>query len=234
MNCYNGERYLRDAVNSVINQTYKNWELIFWDNKSTDKSAAIFKEYQDSRFKYFCADSHTKILYQAKNQAIKKASGKFIASLDVDDWWIENKLEKQIPLFDNEKVGLVYGNCWIYFQKTKKKNIFKKRLPTGMIAKHLLNDYVIGSATYLIRKKFFNDKRYQFNNNFHVIGDFDLNVRLAIDFKINCVQEPVAYSRRHDKNESLISKNKDIEELKIWYYQNKENSNFSSKELLGA
>ena len=103
-----------------------------------------------------------------------------------------------------------------------------------MIAKHLVNDYVIGSATYLIRKKFFDDKSYQFNNNFHVIGDFDLNVRLACNFKINCVQEPVAYIRRHDKNESLISKNKDIEELKIWYYQNRENSNFTSKELLGV
>jgi len=231
MNCYNGESYLREAVNSVINQTYKNWELIFWDNKSTDRSADIFKEYQDKRLKYFCADLHSKILYQAKNLAIKKANGQFIASLDADDWWIENKLEKQIPLFDDEKVGLVYGNCWLYFQKTKKKNIFKKKLPTGMIAKHLVNDYVIGSATYLIRKKFFDDKSYQFNNNFHVIGDFDLNVRLACNFKINCVQEPVAYIRRHDKNESLISKNKDIEELKIWYYQNRENSNFTSKEL---
>ena len=49
MNCYNGEKYLYDSIKSVINQKYKNWELIFWDNKSTDNSAKIFKSFKDSR-----------------------------------------------------------------------------------------------------------------------------------------------------------------------------------------
>ena len=53
MNCYNGEQYLPQALNSVVDQTYGNWELIFWDNQSTDKSAEIFKKYNDIRFKYF-------------------------------------------------------------------------------------------------------------------------------------------------------------------------------------
>ena len=55
MNCYNGDSYLRESINSVLSQTYKNWELIFWDNRSEDKSAEIFKEYKDERFKYFGA-----------------------------------------------------------------------------------------------------------------------------------------------------------------------------------
>ena len=53
MNCYNGEVYLAESVKSVLSQTYKNWELIFWDNKSVDKSAEIFKSYKDKRFKYY-------------------------------------------------------------------------------------------------------------------------------------------------------------------------------------
>ena len=73
MNCFNGEEYLREAVNSVIKQNYKNWEIIFWDNLSTDESAKIFKCFKDSRLKYYCASSHANILYEARNYALKKA-----------------------------------------------------------------------------------------------------------------------------------------------------------------
>ena len=59
MNCFNGADYLENALNSIINQTYKNWELIFWDNNSTDNSYEIFKKFKDTRFKYFKSDQHT-------------------------------------------------------------------------------------------------------------------------------------------------------------------------------
>ena len=52
MNCYNGEKYLEDSLKSIINQTYKNWELIFWDNKSTDNSKKIFKSYNAKYYSY--------------------------------------------------------------------------------------------------------------------------------------------------------------------------------------
>ena len=78
MNCFNGEKYLKFSLESVINQTYKNWELIFWDNKSKDNSAEIFKSFNDKRFKYFYADEHTS-LYKARNLAIQKSQGDFIS-----------------------------------------------------------------------------------------------------------------------------------------------------------
>ena len=53
INCYNGEKYLREAIDSVIAQTYSNWEIIFWDNQSTDSSAEIVKSYNDDRIKYY-------------------------------------------------------------------------------------------------------------------------------------------------------------------------------------
>ena len=53
MNCYNGEKFLRESIQSVVSQKYKKWELIFWDNKSTDRSATILKSFKDSRIKYF-------------------------------------------------------------------------------------------------------------------------------------------------------------------------------------
>ena len=99
INCFNGEKYLRQALDSVIAQTYKNWEIIFWDNQSTDKSAEIFKSYKDKRLKYNLASSHTKILYKARNFALKKTNGDFISFLDVDDLWLPEKLEKQLFFF---------------------------------------------------------------------------------------------------------------------------------------
>jgi len=71
MNCYNGEKYLREAIESVLTQTCQNWEIIFWDNQSTDRSAEIFKSYADPRLKYFYAPKHT-WLYEARNYAIEK------------------------------------------------------------------------------------------------------------------------------------------------------------------
>ena len=116
MNCFNGERYLRDSIDGVISQTYKNWEIIFWDNQSVDKSAEIFKSYNDKRLKYFFANEHTS-LYKARNLAIEKSKGDFISFIDTDDLWNKNKLELQLPYFKDPKVGVVYSNLWICKKK---------------------------------------------------------------------------------------------------------------------
>ena len=233
INCFNGEKYLREALNSVTIQTYENWEIIFWDNQSTDKSAEIFKSYQDSRLKYYLATSHTEILYEARNYALKKTAGDFIAFLDVDDWWLPNKLEQQIPLFSDPEVGLVYGKLWWLFENKNKKKILKRKtLPTGMILDELLNENVIGSPTYVIRKQSLESLKYFFNDRFHIIGDYDLYVRLAAKWKFNCVQSPVAYARIHEKNESLLNKNKEIQEMKIWYVEMKKDHIISSQKGL--
>jgi len=230
MNCYNGEKYLKKAINSILEQTYKNWEIIFWDNQSNDESAKIFKDYKDERLKYFLANSHTKFIYEARNFALKKANGEYIAFLDTDDWWVSTKLEKQIPLFRDPEVALVYGNVWIFFDKQNKKKIYKKKkLPTGKILNELLNDYVISSPTYVIRKKSLEKLEYFFNDNFHIIGDFDINIRLAAKFKIDCIQSPVAYYRKHNKNISLLNKKKEIDEIKIWFKQMQNNQFISSQ-----
>ena len=229
INCFNGEKYLKQSLDSVISQKYDNWEIIFWDNQSTDSSAKIFKEYKDSRFKYYLADNHSKLLYKARNQALEKAKGDFIALLDVDDWWLPDKLEKQIPLFDNLNVGLVYGNLWYQIEKKNKKKLLKKDfLPSGKILKELLNDYVIRTATIVFRKKSLESLEYKFNNNFHIIGDFDLNIRLATKWDIDCVQSPIAFVRIHGQNETILNKEREISEFKTWYNEMKNNKAISS------
>ena len=74
MNCHNGEKYLRESINSVMSQSYKNWELIFWDNNSNDNSKKVLLNFKDKRIKYFYSKSFLN-LYHARNLAIKKSKG---------------------------------------------------------------------------------------------------------------------------------------------------------------
>ena len=98
INCYNGGAFVGDSINSVIKQNYKNWEIIFWDNRSTDDTFKQVSNFSDKRIKYFLAEKHT-TLYEARNYAIKKAKGEFYAFLDVDDWWEADKLKNKFHYF---------------------------------------------------------------------------------------------------------------------------------------
>ena len=230
MNCYNGEQFLKVALNSLINQTYKNWELIFWDNKSQDNSINIFKSYNDARFKLYKSEEHT-ILYESRNKAIQKTSGELIAFLDTDDYWMPEKLEKQVELFKDDKVALVYGNFWVLNENSYfKKKLFKsKKLPTGFILKSILSNYTVGLLTIMIRKKSLKNLSEVFNIKFDLLADYDFVIRFSVDNKFECVQEPLACYRVHKKNTSLLQNKKQIEQLKAWYELIKSDSFFSSQ-----
>ena len=94
MNCHNGEKYLKDSIKSILDQTYQNWELIFYDNNSNDKSKQIFFEFGDKRLKYFYSQKTLK-LYKARNLAINQSKGTYISFLDCDDLWKREKLSIQ-------------------------------------------------------------------------------------------------------------------------------------------
>ena len=123
LNCYNGEKYLHESLKSIESQTYKNWELIFWDNQSTDNSKGILQSFLHKNFKYFNSQKHTS-LYAARNLAIQKAKGQFIAFIDSDDTWNKDKLKIQMKYFKDKEIGVVYGNLWLKKESfNKKKNI---------------------------------------------------------------------------------------------------------------
>lgn len=216
MNCYNGEKYLREAIDSVLAQTYQNWELVFWDNQSTDKSAEIFKSYQDPRLKYFYAPKHT-LLYEARNCVVEKANGEFLAFLDVDDWWFPEKLERQMPLFADPDVGIVCGNCWIESEKKQKRwKSLTRPIPTGRVLDDLLKNYVVRLLTLVVRRSAVTSLSYPCDPRYHIIGDLDLVVRLSIHWKMDCIQEPVACYRLHGSNETGKHRSRHIAELECW------------------
>ena len=205
INCYNGEKFLKETLLSVENQQYKNWELIFWDNKSNDNSKEILKSFKNKKFKYFCAQRHTS-LYEARNLAITKCKGEFISFLDADDIWEKNKLKRQIKFFKNKKVGVVYGNLWLLKEKSKKRKILsKEKLSSGNIFNKILKNYNIGIITTLIRSKILRDNRLKFNNKLNHIGDFDLFVKLSKLCEFKAIQYPIDYKKK--KSNFIINNN---------------------------
>ena len=152
LNCFNGEKYLYESLKSVENQAYKNWELVFWDNKSTDNSKGIFKSFLHKKFRYFMSQKHTS-LYEARNLAIQKAKGQFIAFIDSDDTWNKDKLTLQMKYFKDKEVAVVYGNLWLKKESfNEKKKHINYKIPDGYIHSNLINNYYVGILSSVIRR----------------------------------------------------------------------------------
>jgi len=219
VNCFNGEKYLSQAIDSVVSQNYNNWELIFWDNLSTDSSAEIFNKYNDTRLKYFPAHKHTN-LSEARALAIEKSQGEIITFLDVDDYWKDKILETQVALYKDDDVVFSCGNFYIITEYSKQIRVFeKKKIPSGDVLNNLLVHYSVGMLTLSVRRSSYNMVG-GFSSDYHIIGDFDLVCKLAKNGKMGSFQEPLAVCRKDGNNESILKVDLYIEELKKWYEKN--------------
>ena len=226
MNCYNGETYLHEAISSIIAQTYQNWELIFWDNQSTDKSKAIFHSYQDSRLKYYYAKEHTN-LGGGRAKAFKHLSGDFIAVLDTDDVWFPEKLEKQLQLFDDPEIGIVISDT-MFFNESNERALYNGEYPPeGNVFRQLLTRYFISLETLMLRKSVVDKLDYGFDADFSFIADFDLVLRTAQISKLALYKEVLAKWRVHKDSESWKSSVTFCNERELWIEkQIKKDSNF--------
>ena len=229
INCYNGEEFLENAIDSIYAQTYKNWEIIFWDNSSTDQSAKIALSY-DKRLRYFQSNTDEPLpIYEAKSLAVEKASGDFIAFLDCDDWWKSSKLEKQLPLFENPSVGFVFGNYWLENERNGTRKIVSQRIQSSKnILDDLLQSYTIGLLTLVIRSSAYHQLEKGFDSRFTVMGDYDVVLRLSASWKANFIEEPIAHYRWHGDNLSTKNPQRSIDELEDWYQLMKKNVMISS------
>ncbi|MDR0438341.1 MAG: glycosyltransferase [Bacteroidales bacterium] len=110
--CYNDEKYIGQAIESVLSQSYQNWEMFVVDDGSTDRSAELIRSYceKDKRISYYKTDVPSGGATIPRNIAIEKANGRFIAFLDSDDVWLPTKLEQQIELFSDETTAIVFSN----------------------------------------------------------------------------------------------------------------------------
>ena len=198
MNCHNSGRYLKESLDSVLDQSYHNWEIVFWDNQSTDDSADIFNSYNDKRFRYFPAPKYT-ALGEARNLAIEKARGEYIAFLDCDDIWLPKKLDRQLPLFEDESVGIVICDTVFFNNKKEIRQLYKRKKPVvGYVFRELLGDYFISLETAIIRRAVLEEMDHWLDTRFEVIEEYDFFVRIGYHWKLAFVDEVLAKWRVHE------------------------------------
>lgn len=201
MNCLNSSKYLREAIDSVYAQTYKDLEIIFWDNVSTDNSADIARSY-DGRLRYFRGEK-TLPLYAARNLALKKTRGEYIAFLDCDDMWLPKKLELQVKAIEeNKNVGLLHTNAEILEHDGARRILHKKVLSSGRVFRDILKDYRINLQTVMITKKVLELLDYGFDESMNHAGDADLFLRIAYNWDVLYIPELTARYREHKSSET--------------------------------
>jgi teichuronic acid biosynthesis glycosyltransferase TuaG len=144
---YNSARFVQDTLNSVLNQSYQNWEMIIVDDVSSDDSIEVIKKFteKDNRIKLIQLENNSGAAV-ARNKAIEMAKGKYIAFLDSDDLWKPEKLEKQIQFMKDNNSLLSYSNYTLIDEEGKDLNIIKKPI-SKITYKEQLKENQIGCLT---------------------------------------------------------------------------------------
>ena len=177
MNCYNGERYLREAIDSVINQSFTDWELIFWDNVSTDTSAAIVASYKDPRIRYFRGQTNVP-LGHARKLALAEARGAWVGFLDTDDLWQPSKLAVQLAAVSGGDDLLCYAGIVEMEPDGKRIRELLPRYPTGDMFEAQLNQFDINMVTPLIRRAALIEHDITFDPEVTASEEYNLFIRL--------------------------------------------------------
>lgn len=193
---FNRSKSLKRAIKSVLNQSYKNWELIIVDNSSTDDSLSMISNYKDKKIQVYSVENNGVIAY-SRNIGILKSHGEYIAFLDSDDWWKNTKLESSLNTLTINNADIVYHNC--KFITTNSKSNSNCRI----LKKNTLNDLIVNGNTLITSSVFVNKKALLevgcFSENQEHIGweDYHLWLKLAEKsykfsmlraFDVNCFQ----------------------------------------------
>ena len=133
MPCYNSERFIAESIDSVIGQSYPNFELLITDDGSTDNSVEIIKNKveKDNRIKLFILKERIGIA-KARNNSLSHAKGRFIAFLDSDDIWTSNKLSTQINFIINNNIGFSYSDYELIDEEERKTKSSRTPEPSGI------------------------------------------------------------------------------------------------------
>lgn len=205
---FNHANLLGKALESVINQTYGNWEAIVVDNQSTDETNQVIGKFKNSRIQYLKI-SNGGIIAKSRNLGINVAKGEWIAFLDSDDWWTKDKLEICLKNVDEKidfiyhKLEIIYDNANSYF-KTK-KNIgrqLNKPILEDLLISEIKNGNAIGNSSVVVRKDIL-DKIGGISENKKMVASEDFNtwLRIAqITDKFKYIQNKLGYYLVHDKS----------------------------------
>lgn len=199
MPVYNAEKYLNEAIDSVLNQTYSNFELIILNDKSTDSSKAIIESYlaKDSRIVFI--DKETNVgPANLRNEGFDLARGTYIALLDADDIAKPTRFEKQIAVLKNNSEIGVCGTWFTTFGDKEKSKVIQHPEKHNQIKVNFLIDCTIGNSTAFFRKEILGDIRY--DKEYVPVEDYHLWSRLIVKTHFYIIQESLVDYRIHDSN----------------------------------
>lgn len=196
VNCYNGEDFLKRSLNSIISQTYENWELIFWDNCSNDNSKKIFDSFKNNKFKYYSSEFNVK-LGQARAWAVEKCNGEYIAFLDVDDEWYPCKTKIQLEIMIRDSSVLSYSNIKEIYG-INKFFITKTKWNTGFIFSNQLKQFEINLPSAMIKRSKLIEKKLNFDSIIEASEEYCLFMQLIYKEKVSVIKKVLAnyYIRR--------------------------------------
>ena len=219
---YNCEYTLR-SIKSVINQTYKSWELIVIDNYSKNNIKEKVTEFNDSRIKYFKIKNRG-IIAKSRNLGIKKSKFSWIAFLDSDDYWSKNKLAYVVKNIQNYKQDLYYHHMWIHYSNNK---TIKKKLYNGNLLLNkpifdnlILNGNKIPQSSVVVKKSLVKKVGYlSEKKDFVTWEDFDLWIKISkITNKFYCINIPLGFYWVNDeKFNKLKNYIKIIKSFELYY-----------------
>lgn len=196
---YNGEKYILATVESVLRQTYQPVEVIVVDDGGQDKTESVLKPLAQ-RIRFIRKGNGGPA--SARNLGIRLAKGEFVAFLDGDDLWEADKLEKQMPLFEDRAVGLVYADVSLIDVNDRPlANTVRYTRAQGQVFESLFNKNFIPTSTVvarhasLLRAGFFNEDRELIS-----VEDYDLWLRVAADDQVRHVPEALVKYRKHTSN----------------------------------
>lgn len=196
---YNYGEFICDCIESVINQTYRNYEIIVIDDGSKDNTAEIIKKYKNEILYFYKENGGPS---SARNYGIKKATGDYICFLDADDVFLPKKLELQIAYMkENKNIGLLYSDYYCVSKELKITQYYESMgfKSHGEAIRYLLNYNYINTSTTMIPKACI-DHIGLFNEKYRYLEDFDLWLRIGSKYRFKYINKPLVKTRSHYKN----------------------------------
>src|ERR1019366_707352 len=210
MNVRNGASFLREALDSVFGQTFQNWELIVWDDLSTDDSPKIIAEYHDQRVRYFLSPEDTP-LGKARNSAIRQAKGEWLAFLDQDDIWLPRKLQQQMALAD-DRTGIIYGRAIQFYPSGYERDYDYthefRPLPEGDIFSQLFADACFIAMSSAVLRRAAVEEVGPVPEAIQCVPDYYLYVAVARRYPVRAVQQAVCRYRMHPGSMSQTNRHR--------------------------
>lgn len=199
MSVYNGEKYLKDSIQSILSQTYKNFVFIIIDDHSSDKSFDIIKSFRDKRIHVIKNSKHRGLTYSL-NKALKLSNSTYIARMDADDISLPKRLETQVHYLENHPKVVMVGS-WVDLIDKNNNKIRQLRLPISYeeIKRSILFFNPFIHPTVMIRKSIL-DKVGKYDEKLDGAEDYDLFLRIASKYRVVNLRKTLVKFRKFNNS----------------------------------